>query len=256
MNGITTIIIARNEESHIADAVRSATGLGIVLVVDAESTDRTREIAHAAGAKIIVNHWPGFAAQRRFAISHTETEWILFLDADERVTLDLASEIARLEPKADGYFIGRRNQFLGGWMNHGAWGRDRVLRLFRKSKGSVPDRLVHEEVRVIGPTERLDEHLLHYAQNDFATIGRKFAAYLPLMAQEIVQKRRGRSIWTLEIATRAFWSFVRDAFLRFGILDGWRGFVLAFWGAASVVAKYAEAKRIQEHDRAMEEKEI
>lgn len=241
---LTTLIIASNEEDTISRAVLSAIPLGNVIVVDGGSTDRTVAAAQEAGADVIENSWPGFAAQRRFALERCETEWALFLDADEEITEPLSQEIAALDPQCDGYRIRRKNLFLGRWMEHGAWGRDRVLRLFRLDRAEVPDRAVHEEVKISGTVGELDAPLLHYAQNDFGTVGEKFASYIPLMAQEIVGRKKQISMPAVFL--RAKWSFFRDLFLRRGFLDGWRGFVLAFWGAASIVAKYAEAKRLME----------
>lgn len=238
---LTTLIIARNEAEQIDRAVRSASPLGKVLVVDGGSTDETIARARAAGADVVSNAWPGFVAQRRFAIAQCKTEWALFLDADEAVTPDLASEISSLDPRHDGYLIRRRNLFLGRWMEHGAWGRDRVLRLFRRGKASLADRAVHETVSIDGSVGVLHHHLLHYAQNDFGTIGRKFADYIPLQAEEIAKRGRRINMFSVLISAKA--SFLRDYILRRGFLDGWQGLVLAFWGSASVVAKYAEAKR-------------
>lgn len=241
------VIIASNEERQIERAVRSGLAVGPVTVIDSGSTDRTREIAAAAGAEIIENPWPGYAAQRRFAIEKTREPWILFVDADEEVTPELAASIARLDldkVSPSGFRIRRRSRFLGRWMRWGAWGRDTVLRLFRRDAGSVADRLVHEEVAVAGAVETLDGLLLHYSQDDFETVGRKFTDYVPLMAAEIAKRRA--SISLAEIIARAEVSFFRDYILRAGFLDGWQGCVLAYWGAASVVAKYAEARRILE----------
>jgi glycosyltransferase involved in cell wall biosynthesis len=250
---IRVVIIASNEESRIERAVRSGLQVGPVTVVDGGSRDRTCDRAGSAGAEIILNPWPGFAAQRRFAIEQVREPWMLFLDADEEVTRELADAIRALDLSASptrGFRIRRRSRFLGRWMRHGAWGRDAVLRLFRRDSASVADRLVHEEVSVPGPVGELDGFLLHYAQDDFETVGRKFAAYVPLMAEEIAKRRiargAGASIGLVEITLRAKLSFARDYFLRAGFLDGWQGFVLAFWGSASVVAKYAEARRILE----------
>jgi glycosyltransferase involved in cell wall biosynthesis len=241
------VIIASNEESRIERAVRSGLMIGSVTVVDSGSTDRTRAIAAAAGAAVVENPWPGYAAQRRFAIENAKEPWIFFLDADEEVTPELAASINRLEltPSSPaGFRVRRRSRFLGRWMRFGAWGRDTVLRLFRREAAAVADRLVHEEVTVTGAVGNLDGLLLHYSQDDFETVGRKFTAYVPLMAAEIAKRRR--SIGLLEIIARAEVAFFRDYVLRAGFLDGWQGCVLAYWGAASVVAKYAEARRILE----------
>ena len=241
---IETLIIARNEESVIGRAIRSALPLGPVTVIDGGSTDGTGEAARAAGATILENPWPGFAAQRRFAIAKASTEHLLFLDADEEVTPELVAAIQSLDWSANGYRIRRRSRFLGRWMRYGAWRHDHVLRLFKRSGADVPERAVHEKVSIFGEILRIETPLLHYAQDDFQTVGRKFTNYIPLAALEIV--KRGRPPGIIAIIARAEASFLRDYFLRLGFLDGWRGFVLAFWGMASVIAKYAEARRLAE----------
>jgi glycosyltransferase involved in cell wall biosynthesis len=241
---IQTLIIARNEEAVIGRAIRSALPLGPVMVIDGGSMDQTREAARAAGATVLENPWPGFAAQRRFAIAKASAEHLLFLDADEEVTPELVVAIQSLDWAVNGYRIRRRSRFLGRWMRHGAWSRDHVLRLFRRGGAEVPERAVHEEVSVSGEILRIEAPILHYAQDDFHTVGRKFADYIPLAAREIV--KRGRPPGIFAIIARAKVSFIRDYFLRLGFLDGWRGFVLAFWGMASVIAKYAEARRLAE----------
>lgn len=244
---LTTAIIATNEENRIERAIRSALSLGPVLVVDGGSTDATIDRARAAGADVIVNPWPGFAAQRRFAIDAVKTEWLLFLDADEEITPELAREIQSLDYAADGYRIPRRSLFLGKWMMHGSWGRDRVLRLFRRTRGTVKDRAIHEEVEIDGRVETLRGLLLHYSQDDFASIAKKFAAYIPLSAREIAARRK--SISLLEMLFRSRLAGAKEFILRRSFLDGWRGFVLASWIQSSVLAKYAEAKRLLESDQ-------
>lgn len=244
---ISVVILARNEEKNIARAVDSTGTIGAVTVIDSGSSDATVEIAEKHGANVITNPWPGFAAQRNFAIEKIKSPWIFFLDADEEITPELAAEIKTLTPQHDGYRVPRRSLFLGRWMEHGAWGRDSVLRLFRRENGHVPERLVHEEVSVNGPIGTLMHPILHYAQNDFETIGRKFTDYVPLMAEEI--NRQGKSTSVPAMILRAKSSFFRDYFLRRGFLDGWQGFVLACWSSISVIAKYAEARRIRESDR-------
>lgn len=238
---ITIAIIATNEEKNIVRAIRSAFSLGPVIVIDGGSTDETVSLARRAGAAVIAHAWPGYAAQRRFAIEHITTDWMIFLDADEEMTAELVSEIQALDLALDAYAFRRRSLFLGQWMLHGAWGHDYVLRLFRRAKAVVADRAVHEEVVVSGTTGRLASPLLHYAQNDFETVGRKFTSYVPLMAEEILKKERSLSMLAIVIRMKS--AFFRDYFLRRGFLDGWRGFVLAAWGSGSVMAKYAEAKR-------------
>ena len=242
---LTAAVIAMNEESAIERVVNSCSFADEVLVVDGGSTDRTIEIAAKLGARVIENPWPGFAAQRNFTIESARGEWVLFIDADEEVTPRLADEILGLvaaDPAEDGFLVPRLGLFLGRWMRRGSWGRDRLLRLFRRGRGRVPERAVHETVEVAGAVGMLRGSLLHYAQPDFATIGRKFGDYTPLAARELAARRK--RIWAAEIVLRPPVAFFRDYFLRLGFLEGIAGFILAVWGAVSVMAKYAEARRL------------
>ncbi|RMH58881.1 MAG: glycosyltransferase family 2 protein [Candidatus Hydrogenedentota bacterium] len=244
---LSVIILARDAAETIGEAVSSARGLGRILVIDSGSRDETVDIARKAGAEIVEREWPGYAAQRQWAIDNVKSEWILFLDADEALTPELAREIGELQPGPwNGFRIPRRNQFLGEWISHGTWGRDTVLRLFRRSQAEVPPRAIHETVEVAGRVGRLEHPLLHFAQNDFRTIAEKLSEYVTPMAEEILKKKGSGNISTATLMLRPAAAFFKDYVIHAGFLDGWRGFVLAFWQAASVLAKYAEARRLIE----------
>src|SRR5678816_3851794 len=130
---ISVTIITFNEESNIAAACESVVWADEVLVVDSNSTDQTREIARQAGAKVITNPWPGFGKQKQFAVDHAKNDWILSLDADERVSPALGQSISQLEVQtlADGYLMARRTFYQGRWIRGGGWYPDRQLRLFK-----------------------------------------------------------------------------------------------------------------------------
>src|ERR1041385_2556893 len=148
---ISATIITLNEESHIKAACESVAWADEIVVVDSESTDATREIAEACGARVITNPWPGFGAQKQFAVEQALHEWIFSLDADERVSDELRKSIDSLQQQpeaqlADGYEIARRTYYQGRWIRGGGWYPDRQLRLFRKSKGHWKQRHVHASV--------------------------------------------------------------------------------------------------------------
>ena len=188
----------------------------------------------------------GRAAQRRFAVAEARSAWILFLDADEEATPPVEAEVRAVlsAPRFDGYRIPRRGLFLGTWIRHGAWGRDRVLRLARRSAARVADRRVHEAMEVDGPVGDLSAPLLHHSQPDLASVGRKFGRYVELAAQDLADRRRGRGVAAWETALRPAGDFVRDYVLRLGFLDGTAGLLLASVGALSTMAKYHRARRI------------
>src|SRR6266566_3290730 len=150
---ITAAIITFNEAENIRAACESVAWADEILVVDSESTDATREISAHCGARVIVNPWPGFAAQKQFAIEAASHDWIFSLDADERVSPELQASIRRLREVdesrlADGYRVARRAFYMGRWIRGGGWYPDYQVRLFNRRRGSWGDRFIHESVRL------------------------------------------------------------------------------------------------------------
>lgn len=246
---LTAALIVRDEEEQIARAIRSVAWADEIIVVDGGSTDGTRPAAAAAGARVIERPWEGFAAARRTALAEARGGWILFIDADEEATPELGAEIRALlggAPDRVGYRIRRRGLFLGRWMRHGAWGRDRVLRLARRDRARVEERRVHETMEVDGPVGDLSGVLLHHSQPDLASVGRKFGRYVELAAADLADRRRsaGRRIGAWEVALRPCVGFIRDYVVRLGFLDGAEGLLLAAVGALSTMAKVHRARRL------------
>src|SRR5215207_9238858 len=162
---ISATIITFNEESKIRAACESVAWAHEIVVVDSNSTDATREIAEACGARVIVNAWPGFAAQKQFAVEQAQHDWIFSLDADERVSDQLRDSIQALKNEAepaDGYLISRRTFYQQRWIRGGGWYPDKQLRLFRRSKGRWKDRHIHESVTMNpgAKVEKLEGDLL------------------------------------------------------------------------------------------------
>jgi glycosyltransferase involved in cell wall biosynthesis len=158
MRSISVIILAKDEERNIAACIQSAQGLGEVIVIDTGSVDRTAAIARQHGARVISEAWLGFAAQRQRSLQHATHGWVLFLDADERLSSDLLAHIIALEPGAgaEGYWLRRRNFFLGRPMRNYRWANDWQLRLFRRDKAAIEPVAVHEGVTVLGPKQRIE----------------------------------------------------------------------------------------------------
>src|SRR5213075_1830605 len=172
---ISATIITLNEESNIKPACESVAWADEVLVVDSNSTDATRDIAEACGARVISNAWPGFSAQKQFAVEQARHDWIFSLDADERVSDELKNSIESLRNRpeselADGYLVARRTYYQNRWIRGGGWYPDRQLRLFKKSMGHWKQRHIHESV-TINPGARVEQlagDLLHYTSQDAA----------------------------------------------------------------------------------------
>jgi glycosyltransferase involved in cell wall biosynthesis len=241
---ISVTIITFNEEENICAACESVAWADEILVVDSESTDRTREIASRCGARVIERPWPGFAAQKQFAADQAKREWVFSLDADERVSDELRESILKLKEiddakRADGYSIARRSWYMGRWIKGGGWYPDRQLRLYRKSKGNWGNAIIHESVKMDqgAKVESLSGDILHYsvrnASHHHEMIGTRYA---PLAAQQMYEQ--GKRTAPLKIATAGPAAFLRSFILKGGWRDGLAGFAIAKFAAHHAFLKH------------------
>ena len=239
---ISATIITFNEESNIKAACESVAWADEVVVVDSNSTDRTRELAESLGARVITNAWPGFGAQKQFAVDQAQHEWIFSLDADERVSDELKQSIQSLQSEtdlADGYQIARRTYYQQRWIRGGGWYPDRQLRLFRKSKGRWKERHIHESVKMDpgARVERLNGDLLHYTMQDAAHHHRMIGErYAPLAALQMFED--GRRTSALGVASAGPAAFIRSLILKGGFRDGLAGFTIASFAAHHAFLKH------------------
>jgi glycosyltransferase involved in cell wall biosynthesis len=250
MSRLSIAIIAWNEEERLRGCLESIAWADEIVVVDAESTDKTVPLAREFTDKVYVRPWPGFAVQKNFALEHATGDWILSLDADERVSPELRERIEAIVKAggpADGYSLPRRNIFWGAWVRHGGLYPDYQLRLFRRGAGRFVDDAVHESVQVQGRVDTLTEALLHHSYRDLEDFVRRSNRYSTLSAQDWV--RRGRPVRLGDLIMRPLGRFVSMYILQRGFLDGWRGFVLAVLYAEYVflrMAKVWEASRARD----------
>ena len=239
---ISATIITLNEEPNIKAACESVVWADEIVVVDSGSTDATREIAAVCGARVITNPWPGFGAQKQFAVEQAQHEWIFSLDADERVSDELKRSIESLKQKsdlADGYEIARRTYYQGRWIRGGGWYPDRQLRLFRKNKGHWKQRHIHESVTMDpgARVERLDGDLLHYTSQNAAHHHRMIGErYAPLAARQMFEEGRRTSVFGVASAGPA--AFIRSLILKGGLRDGFAGFTIASFAAHHAFLKH------------------
>ena len=236
---ISATIITFNEESNIKAACESVAWADEVVVVDSNSTDRTRELAEACGARVITNAWPGFGAQKQFAVDQAQHEWIFSLDADERVSDELKNSIQSLRELADGYQVSRRTYYQGRWIRGGGWYPDRQLRLFKKSKGRWKQRHIHESVQMdpSARVERLNGDLLHYTMQDAAHHHRMIGErYAPLAALQMFEEGRRTSV--LGVASAGPAAFIRSLILKGRYRDGFAGFTIASFAAHHAFLKH------------------
>ncbi|MGH7356129.1 MAG: glycosyltransferase family 2 protein [Candidatus Rokuibacteriota bacterium] len=239
---LSVTVVTRNEEARIRACLDSVAWADEIVVVDAESEDKTVRIAREVTERVFVRPWPGFAVQKNFAIEQARGEWILSLDADETVTPELREEIQALvrDPGAlDGYAVRRRNIFWGRWVRHGGLYPDWQVRLFRRSRGRFVERAVHEAVRVDGPTGRLAAVLEHRSYQDVSDFLERANRYSTLAADDWV--RSGRPVRTTDLVLRPFGRFLGMYVVGRGFLDGWRGFLLAVLYAYYVFMRSAKA---------------
>jgi len=245
---LSVVIITRNEENNIRRTLASVAWAQDRIVVDSGSTDRTLEIAREQGATVFEEPWKGYARQKNSAISKASGDWVLSIDADEEVSPELAEEIrgaiAARPPQVAGYFIARRNLFLGRWIRHGGFYPDRKLRLFRRGTGEFAERAVHETMRVAGPTANLKCDLIHSAyptlsmyidtMNRYSSLGAEVAAQQRQVSQSLLS-----FFWNVQL--RPVLNFVWNYICRAGFLDGREGFLLHLYHSGYVSWKYAKA---------------
>lgn len=242
MNRLSVTIIAWNEEERLRACLESIAWADEIIVLDAESTDKTVQVAREFTDKIWVRPWPGFAAQKNFALEQATGEWVLSLDADERVTPELRERICgivRADGPVDGYSIPRKNVFWGAWVRHGGLYPDYQLRLFRRPAGRFGDSAVHESALVEGHVEALAEPMLHHSYRGLEDFVARSNRYSTLAAHQIVS--RGGRAGLAGLVLRALGRFLSMYVLRAGFLDGWRGFVLAVLYANYVFLRTAKA---------------
>ncbi|HEX8560900.1 MAG TPA: glycosyltransferase family 2 protein [Pyrinomonadaceae bacterium] len=241
---ITATIITFNEAENIRAACESAAWADEVLVVDSRSTDATREIAAACGARVVERDWPGFAAQKEFAAREAAHDWVFSLDADERVTPGLRAGVLALRdagggPPADGYRVARRSFYMGRWIKGGGWYPDYQLRFYDRRRGRWEGAHVHESVRMAegARTGTLAGDLLHYSVRDAAHHHRMIGErYAPLAARQMFEA--GRRTTPLRVAAAAPSAFVRSFVLKGGFRDGLAGLAIARFAAHHAFLKH------------------
>lgn len=241
MPPISATIIAKNEASPIARAIRSLSCADEVLVVDSESSDGTREIAAGLGARVLTHPWEGFAAQKNFASQQARHDWILSLDADEELDSEAQAAVIqwkRSNPAAGGYRFARRARYLGRWILHSGWYPDYKVRLFDRRQGLWVGPFVHESVVVNGRVETLPGEILHYTCETIEEHRQRIEFYTDLAAREMDE--RGQRARLIPRLLAPPWVFLDTYLRRLGVLDGAPGFLIAWMAARYVNRKYAK----------------
>ena len=256
---ISAVIITFNEAENIPAACESVAWADEIVVVDSESTDETRDIAAHCGARIITNKWPGFAAQKQFATEAAANDWVLSLDADERVSPELRASIEKVRSKdeselADGYRIARRTFYMDRWIRGGGWYPDYQLRLFNRKHGNWGDRLIHESFQMNpgARAETLEGDLLHYTVRDAAQHEQMIKErYAPLGAQQMF--REGKRTSAISAAVAGPSAFVRSYVLKGGFRDGAAGLTIAKFAAQHATLKHKLLRKLQTQNQSNNE---
>ena len=253
---LTATIITLNEARHIEACLASVAWADEILVVDSGSTDGTPDLARARGARVITREWPGYAAQKTFADAEASHDWILSIDADERVTPELAAEIratlgggtaAPGAPGAPGFRIPRVTWHLGRWIRTTDWYPDYQLRLYDRRRARWKPRLVHESVETDAPPGRLRHELQHYAYRDIAHHLDAINRYTTLAARQMHED--GRRAGLLDLVVHPPAAFLRNFVLKRGIADGAAGWIISVMNAHYVFLKFAKLWELSRHVR-------
>lgn len=239
---ISATLITLNEEKNLAQCLESIAFCSEKIIIDGGSTDRTVEIAYQYDCHVIIQaDWYGFGRQKQMALDAASGEWILSIDADERVTPALAQEIQQAirSGQADGYFINRQSQFLGKWMRYGGWYPDRVLRLTKRRSARFDPTPIHEKMLVDGRVVELNHPMLHYSYRSVEDVLAKQKTYaLASAAKKVGQGVSGGVVMAL---ARSGWTFLRLYVVQLGLLDGRQGLVAALAKSQETFWKYLAA---------------
>lgn len=237
---VSIVIVTKNEEANIEAALDSVKDAAEIVVIDSFSSDRTVEICRKYTDKVFRKEWEGYARQKQAAVDLAADPWVFILDADERFTPELKAEIINAieENRHDGFYVPRKNFFMGRWIRHGGWSPDYTLRLFRKNAGRVEDREVHEKVVVNGSVSYLKNPLVHYTYNSVSDYLKRLDSYSTLAAKEL--KKTGVTPNALDFLIRPPFTFIKMFFFRLGFLDGRYGLVLAVLYSYYTFLKYAK----------------
>jgi glycosyltransferase involved in cell wall biosynthesis len=237
---LTVTVITRNESANILAALDSVSWADELVVVDSQSTDDTVALARQRTARVVVRDWPGYSAQKNFAAEQASHDWILSLDADERVTPALADEIQALlrdEPPLRGYRIPRVSFYLGAWIRSTDWYPDYQLRLYDR-RVSAWAGAVHEGVEVKGHVGRLRADLEHFPYRDVSHHLQTIDRYTTLAARQM--RARGKTVGVGGVAFRPLGAFLRNYIVRGGWRDGSVGFVVSVLNSYYVFLKFAK----------------
>lgn len=246
MSKITGLIICKNEESNIEDCIKSIIWCDEIILIDSFSEDNTLTIAKNYTDKIFQNEWKGFSEQRRFALTKVNTEWIISLDADERCTENLKTEIKKVLSQnsisENGFLIPRENYFLGKWIKHCGWYPDHQMRLFKSKEAFVSNRIIHESYEVNGIKSKLKSNIIHFTAKSISDYAEKINHYSGLSALEKVNNKKMSYLYLI---LKPKFEFLKKFIFQLGILDGKEGLMVSYFHMMTKSLTYMKIYEMQ-----------
>ncbi len=239
---VSATIICKDEAHNIEDCLKSVAWCDEIVVVDSGSTDGTVDLARKFTPKVLFNAWPGYVAQKNFALDQATGDWVISLDADERCTPELQAALERELPQAPadlaGFEAKRHVKYLGRWIDHGGWYPDWKLRVVRKGKARWGGVDPHDKLIPDGPVKRLEADIHHFTYRDFAHQIRIINHFSDVVVNEYVKQGKSPSI--LQAVFHPPWKFFECYVWKLGFLDGFAGFVIAVGSAFYIFARYVK----------------
>jgi len=247
MTTLSIVIVAKNEAANIAECVRSARFADEIIVLDSGSADGTPDLARAEGATVLVTDWPGYGPQNNRGIDRASGDWFFSLDADERISPELAAEIRSAIERDDvnGYRVPRTSMYCGRFIKHAGWSPDYTWRLARRGNGRFTEHYLHAHLEVDGPTGTLRQPIVHYSFRSMESVLEKLNRYSTASARDMTAGHRRGSLGRAIV--HGLWAFFRTYVLRLGFLDGRWGFMLAVSNAEGTYYRYVKLWLLQRH---------
>lgn len=247
-NKLSVLIITLNEEAHMHELLSDLDFADEVIVVDSYSNDRTKDISTSfKNVRFLEHTFENYTAQRNFAIDQAKNNWVLFIDADERLTPELKEEIIQTvnsDTDVSAFLFYRKFFFKKRTLHFSGWQTDRIFRLFKKDKARYTyRRLVHEKLDVEGKVDVFKNKLIHYSYSDYESYKGKMIAYGKLKAKE--KLFIGFKPTFIHYYGHPIYTFLYQYLIRLGILDGKKGIIICYLNALSVKARYIELKRLK-----------
>ena len=248
---ISIAIITKDEEDRIRACLESLSFADEIVVVDSGSMDDTVHIARTAGCRVITEKWRGYAGQKQFAVDQCRNEWVIILDADERIPRETAGKLVEMPfnavPSITAYSFLRKNFFHERWIRHCGWWPDRIIRLVNRKQGQFNSRLVHERWITDGTIRDLNLTIDHHSFRNYSDLVNKMQTYSTLSARDMLAQGKRAGSWTP--LSHGLWMFLRTYILEMGVLEGFDGFMISALNGGGSFMKYAKLREMNTNAR-------